>query len=372
MSRQAVRVGIVGCGEVTQILHLPALAQLGERVRVSAVCDASASVLAAVGQRRPTAKRFADYRELVRDPDVDVVLVANPDIYHAEVSISAMSAGKHVLIEKPMCLTLSEADQLQVAQERSGVTVQIGYMRRFAGAFLEAARIVAASPEKVRFARVHDFFGDPSGVTNSTSLVARGADLPAHVMRELSDLRFRKIVEATGSSDPRVQMSYSVMLGLSCHDISAMRELIGRPKGVLYAAHRHDGRNVSAAFDYGGFVCEFTTGMDRLPRFDTFIEIYLDDRTLRIDYDTAYVRNLPAKLTITEPRQPVGLTRSESFATRTDTFVLEWQAFLDSIDSGTPPKASIADSRADLEIFAAMMKLIVRENWSPDNERHVG
>ena len=111
MSR-VVRVGVVGCGEVAQIVHLPALRGLPDLFEVVALCDVSAAVLDKVGAQWPSAKRYKDHRDLVADADVDAVLVSNPHVYHAEVAIDAMRAGKHALIEKPMCVNLDEADAL--------------------------------------------------------------------------------------------------------------------------------------------------------------------------------------------------------------------------------------------------------------------
>ena len=64
------------------------------------------------------------------------MLVANPNAFHAEVTLDAIAAGKHVLVEKPMCITRREADQIIAAQKNSNLVVQVGYMRRYAPAFL--------------------------------------------------------------------------------------------------------------------------------------------------------------------------------------------------------------------------------------------
>ena len=105
-----LRLGIVGCGEVTQVLHLPSLAQLGDRFAVAAICDISADVLAGVGARWGIATRYRDYTDLVADDGVDAVLVASPRAFHAQVALAAMDAGKHVFIEKPMCLAMMELE----------------------------------------------------------------------------------------------------------------------------------------------------------------------------------------------------------------------------------------------------------------------
>src|SRR5258707_14887307 len=108
MTQSVVGLGIVGCGGVTQIIHLPALAQIPDKFRVAALCDVSRATLDGVGQRWNVPARCRDYRELLARDDVGAVLIANPHALHAEVAVAAMEAGKHVLIEKPMCLTLAD------------------------------------------------------------------------------------------------------------------------------------------------------------------------------------------------------------------------------------------------------------------------
>jgi predicted dehydrogenase len=153
--------------------------------------------------------------------------------------------------------------------------------------------------------------------------------------------------------------------GLASHDLSALREMLGLPKRALYAARRQSGRYVTAALDYGEFVCHLEIGLDRLPRYDTSIEVFGARQVVRVTFDTPYVRNLPVTATITEA---VGGEAGESgdaagLATRNlhpawaDQYALEWQAFAGHIQDGTTPKTSPSDARHDieliLELFAA-------------------
>ena len=117
MTMSIVQVGIVGCGEVTQLMHLPSLSQLQDKFHVTALCDISPNVVTKVADTWNVAKRFHDYQELVAQADVDAVLIANPNAYHAAVALDSIAAGKHVLIEKPMCITFREADAVMAAGE---------------------------------------------------------------------------------------------------------------------------------------------------------------------------------------------------------------------------------------------------------------
>jgi predicted dehydrogenase len=113
-------------------MHWPTLYQLADRYEVTALCDVSRVVLEALGKHWTIENLTTDHRELVTRSDVDAVLVANPNAFHAEVTLDAIAAGKHALVEKPMCITRREADQIIAAQKSSNVVVQIGYMRRYA------------------------------------------------------------------------------------------------------------------------------------------------------------------------------------------------------------------------------------------------
>jgi hypothetical protein len=80
-------------------MHLPSLSFLHEQFRVTALCDVSATVVEEVGNTWGVRKRFLHYQALIEQDDVDVVLVSNPNPYHSAVTLAAIAAGKHVLVE---------------------------------------------------------------------------------------------------------------------------------------------------------------------------------------------------------------------------------------------------------------------------------
>jgi predicted dehydrogenase len=342
-ARSPIRIGIVGCGEVVQIIHLPSLYMLPDLFQVTALCDVSRSVVDGVGDQWNVPRRYQDYRDLVESDAVDAVLVTNPHAFHATVTLAAIAAGKHVLVEKPMCITLREADEIIAAQQRAGVTVQVGYMRRYAPAFLQACEIV------------RDFIGQNALIIRQTSRVLRGSDIPANVLDAGKALQADLLAEAIGDAPPIFQHAYMRLLGLSSHDLSAMRELLGLPHDVLYATCRQNGV-MTAAFDYGEFVCQFETGVDAIPRFDGCLEVFSPESVLRVDYDTPYVRNLPIRLTMLEANGQGGTVERVIHPAWGDPFVVEWQAFHENIVKGYMPKTSPADFRHDLELFACMME----------------
>ncbi len=349
-----LRVGIVGCGEVTQIMHLPSLSFLTEQFEVTALCDVSERVVQTVGAQWGVAKRYVDYRNLLEAGDTDVVLVASPDFTHAEVTLAAIAAGKHVLVEKPMCLTLAEADEISAAEQCAGLTVQVGYMRRYAPAFLEACRLVAGLGE-IRLARAHDVLGQNALFVSATSRVVRGDDVPERIVAAGQKLRGERMAEALGEAAPVRQRIYSLMLNLSSHDISAMRDLLGMPQRVLYAAQRNGKPYLTAAFDYGKYICHYETGIDLIPRFECALEVYGETQELRLQYDTPYVRNLPIHVALTEANGSGGVVEHHMHPVWGDAFVAEWEAFHANVLARRAAKTSTGDYRLDLILFRDMI-----------------
>jgi len=356
--KRRLRVGFVGCGEVTQIMHWPSLYQLSDQFEVTALCDVSPLILEELGKLWSVRTLTTDHRELVARNDVDVLLVANPNAFHTEVTLDAIAGGKHVLVEKPMCVTRREADQIIAAQKNSNVVVQVGYMRRYAPAFLDGCEAVKAIKE-IKFARVRDFIGSNSLIVKPTSRVIRDEQLPESVKND-TKLRDEALVDEAlgGKPSPVLRRAYTVMLGLSSHDLSAMRELLGRPDKVLFAAQRGNGIYMTAAFDYGPFVCQFETGIDEIARFDAHLEVYGNQKVVRIQYDTPYVRNSPIRLFVTECNSRGGVTILDSHPAWGDPFVAEWKAFYENITENKTPKTGPADFLQDLELFAEMARLM--------------
>jgi predicted dehydrogenase len=354
---QRIRIGIIGCGEVTQINHLPSLKFLEEFFEVTALSDVSAGVLGAVGNVHHVKQRFLDYHDLLTSPDVDAVLITTPHAYHSEQTLAALEHDKHVLVEKPMAMTLEDADAIIAAQRRTGLIVQVGYMRRYASAFVEAVARVKQL-EGIRLARVHAVIAENRFFIQSNSKVIRGSDVPAQMIEAGKQLYQRKLRQAIGETSRELANAYELMIGLCTHDLSAMRELIGIPKKVLYATQRHDGSYIGAAFDYGEFVCHFETTIDQIPRFDSHLEVYSETQMLHVQYNTPYVRHLATKLEITSAAPDNGVRLETIQPAFEDNFTREWQAFYQNVTTGSIPKTNPEDYRHDLELFAQMMTCI--------------
>jgi predicted dehydrogenase len=149
-----LRIGILGCGEVTQVVHIPTLTFLSTLFHITYLCDVSPGALTLVSSRLPhTHKTTLNPTELIESPDVEVVFILNSDEYHCAHAVKALECGKHVFVEKPMALCIRDADKIIEAERKSTGRVMVGYMRRYAAAFRDAMEEVGGAGE-VLYARV--------------------------------------------------------------------------------------------------------------------------------------------------------------------------------------------------------------------------
>lgn len=126
-----IKVGIIGCGGIANGKHLPAL-KATEGVKIVAFCDIIAERAEKAAKEYGTEESavYVEYRELLKDDSIEAVHVLTPNLYHSEISVAALEAGKHVLCEKPMAINAAEAKKMLDAQKKTGKILTIGYQNR--------------------------------------------------------------------------------------------------------------------------------------------------------------------------------------------------------------------------------------------------
>jgi predicted dehydrogenase len=354
-----LRVGLIGLGEVAQVVHLPVLQNLPDLFEIRAACDLSPTLLQVVGDRFAVPARYSSVEELVADDELDAVLVLNSDEYHADSVIAAVEHGLHVLVEKPMCLSPREAADIIAARDRTGMTVMVGYMRRFAPAFTQARELLP-SLGRINFARVHDVIGRNQLIIDQAVHVDRPTDVDQAAITARYDRGARLVEDALGSVPPPLGGVYRLLCGLGSHDLSALRELLGRPRGVAAARQWRDGGYIAALLDYDDFTVVYETGVDEQLRFDAHLEVYGDTATMRLQYDTPYVRHLPTTLMM---EQTTGdqYRRSITRPHFKDPYTNELEAFHQAATTGAMPKTTPEDFVADLELFIELVRVLEKD-----------
>ncbi len=131
-TNRKLKVGIIGCGGIARGKHMPSLGKLSQ-VDMTAFCDLNAANAQGAAKQYggADAAAYTDYRELLKDDSIDVVHVCTPNASHADITVAALEAGKHVMCEKPMAKTVEGARRMLEAAKRTGKKLTIGYNNRF-------------------------------------------------------------------------------------------------------------------------------------------------------------------------------------------------------------------------------------------------
>ena len=135
-------MGVIGTGLIADFAHLPAYREAG--ATVVAVADVVESRAARMANKYDVAQVYTDYRRLLERKDIEAVSVCVPNYLHAPIVLDALAAGKHVLVEKPMAMNLAEAKAMEVAAERAGRILMVGFNSRFRPDVVKLRRLIQA------------------------------------------------------------------------------------------------------------------------------------------------------------------------------------------------------------------------------------
>lgn len=346
-----ISVGVVGCGEVSQIVHLPLLHELDE-FRIAGVCDLSRATTAYVGDRYGVGLRTREYAELVSSDEIEAVLVATYD--HAPIVQAALDEGKHVLVEKPLAFTPEEAAPLAETAARSGVAAMVGYMKLYDPA-VERARDAVSSMNGIRALHVHDFAGrfDRHGALYTQF---RAADVDAEPLAAAKAEAKKRVMNSLGEDHAGYADLYTLLLMLGSHDLSVLRTLKGTPERIAFARGRGD-EHLLAVLEYSDDVlCTFEVSVDaQYEGWDEWVAIYGERQQLRIEFPNPYVRYAP---TVLRYREPDGDSPAERVVavSHESPFRREWLHFARCIRDSAAPRTPLADGVRDLELAREMVR----------------
>ena len=146
--KDRLRVALVGCGRISRN-HFDAIAGIDE-LELCAVCDSIADRAHAAGEEQGV-KSFTNYADMLRSTEADVITICTPSGLHAAQGITAAKAGKHVITEKPMAITLEQADGLVRACDAAGVRLFVVKQNRLN----PSVQLLKRAVDKARFGRIY-------------------------------------------------------------------------------------------------------------------------------------------------------------------------------------------------------------------------
>ena len=328
-----LRIGIIGCGRVVQTVHLAALAGI-PGLEVAAVCDADAEVVSRVGERLGVAARFTAAADLAACPEVDAVLVATR--VHVGPVLDVLAAGKHLLVEKPLCYDPATAASLARAAREADVVAMIGYMKRYDWCFERFSRLAGEIPDPW-FSRVHDFAcrfdkSDSLFVTVPSTAAPPAADSPRTLAERL--------------------------LTFASHDFAVIRGAVGEVEEVTFVQSTGPATLVAGLICRGGRVCTLELSLDTAYEwFDETLTVYGGRTMIGMRFADPFVPFARSSLWVRRAGED-GEATETSAGPFEDAFRREWRHFAACIRDGAAPRTPLAEGVADAELAAEIVARI--------------
>lgn len=317
-------IGVIGIGAIGR-LHAENYASKVQGAYLAGIADVNLPAATALGSRLGVSNVYADYHKLIDDPKVAGVVVATPPFLKKEITLAAAEKGKHVFCEKPMTLSLRDADEMVSAVKRSGIRFQVGYQKRSDVSFMRARKAIEEGElGKLLLVRAHN------------------RDPPTTV--------------AGWSADPK--KSGSIFLDTCSHDFDAIRYLSGSEvvsvqadgNAMMYEELRKNG-------DYDTVVINLRLANGAMAQVDAcgYTPYGFDSRSEVVGSDAGLFVDMGERtLTHVFTRDGVSNERYDYWGSRwAQAYRDEMSAFVSSIREGSEPRATIHDGRAALEIGLA-------------------
>jgi predicted dehydrogenase len=347
-----MRVGVVGCGLIAQVMHLNYLRELSGLFEVVALCDISREVREACASDYGVKKTFARWQDLIAEP-LEAVLVLTPGS-RAPIAIAAAEAGRHVLVEKPMCFSVAEGHAMIEAAERAGVTLMVAYNKRYDPAFLRLKEEMRALKD-LRSVRVTTL-ESPLQPYVDHYVLHRGEPLPPDVLAPLSADNEARITAALGEADALSRKAYHlVLLDSMVHEFNVIRGVLGEPDRLEFADIREHG--LTAVLRYGETECIVVwIDLPAIARYQMEFAFYAPERRLTLSFPSPFLRNMPTLL-IDEGGDPGSAKsyRREEVASYAEGFREELVHFHACATQGKVPITSGRDSLRDIALCQSIV-----------------
>ena len=347
-----LRVGVIGCGLIAQVMHLNYLRELSDRFEIAAVCDLSEEVRAACAREYGVPEQHESWQELITRP-LDGVLVLTSGS-HAPIAIAAAEAGLHVLVEKPMCFSVAEGRAMIDAAEKAGKVLMVGYNKRYDPAY---SRLIAESRKlaDLRLLRITTLESPIAPYVQQYNL-RRGGPLPAVLAQTLKEDDDARVEAAIPDADALSRWAYrNVLLDSLVHELNAMRGVMGEPDTLLFADIRETG--LTAVFKYGSAQCVLAwVDLPVIARYQMEFALYSPERRVTLSFPSPFLRSMPTML-ITEEGDADSphASRTEEVTSYRESFKEELVHFHDCVTTGRTPVTSGEDSLHDIALCESVV-----------------
>lgn len=359
MGHAPLRVGVIGCGVVGQVMHLPNLTALPDLFTIVALCDASPTVLDACARRFSVPKITTRWSDLL-DHDLDAVLVLTPGS-HAPLVSAFVRAGVAVFAEKP--IAFSEAEGIEIIDdiEKHGVPVMVGYMKRYDPAY---QRLLEVLPSIGTLRLVQTMTMETAFRPYLEHQAVLGAnDLPQEMLTEFAADDAKRVRAALNTDNETASSVYRKLLidGL-VHEFNLLRATLGEVTAVPYADLTME--RISIALRFGDLpVSVDWVDMPGLARYEQRFSFVGERGRATLTFPSPYLANMPTRLELEcgEPDSPHSWVTTETVAFQ-EPFKVELEHFHALITESNPVPTTVADAVADIrlcqQVVAAHLRFV--------------
>lgn len=346
VTRERLRLGVVGTGMVAQAVHLPLLAERRDLFELTALCDVSPGTLAAVAERFgvPRGRLYPTVGDLLADGGVDAVAVLTSGS-HGAVCEAAVHVGLPVFCEKPLAYTLAEADTLAAAAPR----LALGYMKLYDPAVRRAAALLAErpAPRTVEVTVLH-----PPAETQLQHVPrVRRDDVPEPARAALDAEAKTLLAQALGDAPPLLERLYAwELLGSVVHNLALVRSFAGDPVRCDHVDAWPDDHPRSLSI-----LCTLPGGarlsirwhyLDGYPAYRETLAVHDEQGSVELVFPSPYLLHASTELTVVDGGGAG--ERTTHFRSTVEAFEEELVAFHALAVDGTPTLAGMAEGRADI------------------------
>jgi predicted dehydrogenase len=350
---EPIRVGVVGCGLIAQVMHLPYLNELPDRFEVAALCDLSEPVATECARRYGVPRVHTDWRALL-DETLDAVMILTSGD-HAPIAIEAARAGLHVFTEKPMALSQRDAAAMIEAAQNRDVRLMVGTMKRYDPAYERLAELVGELSD-LRLVRVTTLESPLEPYVAHYPLIS-GPRPDAGLLAALAAAEERALDAALGDADEQTRSCYRWnLLDNLIHEINALRGVLGEPDRITSAELSSE--CVSINLRFGEVSCHLSwVDLPGIARYRQELAFYSPARRVTLRFPSPFLRSEPTELIVEggEPGTANGWSRREIVSYH-EAFKRELVEFADCIATGREPRTSGQDGLGDLRVCEAVAR----------------
>ncbi len=353
-----MRIGVIGCGLIGQMMHLPHLKELHELYEVVALCDVSPGTLGYVGDYYGVSKRHTDYRDLLKESLEGVVILSADS--HGQVIVDALAAGKHVFAEKPMCFTLREADEILAAHKRAGTVCMVAYMKRYDPGFRYAEPLIRnlKNLQAIHITILHPSEANQAGHYD----LRRFPDVPADVQARLRAEQDALIREVIGEFTPLERRVFANnLLSTLVHDINVLRGLSGDPAEALFTDVWAGGEGMLTCLRYASGVRAIISlqYLPDLANYEETVAYYAKADRVRLVFPSPFFRNMPTPV-IVEGMEDGKPFEKRVIASMKEAFKEELLHFAECVQQGKTPITTPEEAKGDVALLHQIFKAIKR------------